>query len=125
MAEKFENLKVWQLSHSLALRIYSITSEFPSEERFGLTSQLRRSATSVAANIVEGCCRQGDSEFKRFLNIARGSCGETIYHLILAKDLSFLYEGHYASLRAGYEEVSRMLNGLVSSLRSQQTTANS
>lgn len=117
MAEKFENLKVWQLSHKLALEIYKETSKFPEEEKYGLISQLRRAATSVAANIVEGSCRKSDREFSHFLSIALGSCSEVIYHLILAKDLSILDELSYNNLRKRCEEVSKMLNGLLKSLK--------
>jgi len=123
MSEKFEKLKVWQLSHSLVLRIYSVTSNSPPDEKYGLTSQLRHSASSVAANIVEGCSRQSDAEFCRFLDIALGSTGETIYHLILAKDLSLIDMDSYDKLRNDYEEVSRMLIGLIKSLRKGQETA--
>ncbi|MBM3131800.1 MAG: four helix bundle protein [Chloroflexi bacterium] len=116
MSEKFEKLLVWRKSHELALIVYAQTALFPTEERYGISSQLRRSATSIPANIVEGCARQSDGDFARFIDIARGSCGETIYHLILAKDLSLITEDTYNKLRQEYEDVSRMLNGLMGAI---------
>src|SRR5579864_5637600 len=80
---------------------------------FGLTSQVRRAAASVAANIVEGCGRRSDGEFSRFLQIARGSASELEYHLLLARDLHFLNEAAFDILEAKVVEVERMLTGLV------------
>jgi len=116
--EKFENLKVWQLSHKLAVDIYKETEEFPEIEKYGLISQIRRAAISVPTNIVEGSSRKSKKEFLRFLDIALGSCGEVTYHLILARDLSMLKSKTHEELRNGYQEISRMLNGLMTKLRS-------
>lgn len=88
----FRELPVWKLSHEMVLEIYKLTIKFPEKEEYGLTSQIRRSASSVPANIVEGIYRQSSKELSKFLYNARGSCGETIYHLLLAKDLSYLDE---------------------------------
>ncbi|HEX6837928.1 MAG TPA: four helix bundle protein, partial [Polyangia bacterium] len=88
--QDFRDLKVWQRAHELTLAIYRATATFPSEERFGLTSQMRRSAASVPANIAEGRCRGSDADFGRFLRVALGSAAETEYHLILAGDLGLL-----------------------------------
>jgi four helix bundle protein len=86
----FKQLKVWEKAHVLTLHVYEETQSFPREELYGLTSQLRRSAASVAANIVEGCGRRSDGEFTRFLQIARGSASELEYHPLLARDLRLL-----------------------------------
>jgi len=83
---------------------------------YGLTSQLRRAAASIAANIAEGCGRRSDREFKRFLQIARGSASELEYHLLLARDLRFLPAPDHASAQVGIAEVQRMLTALVKSL---------
>lgn len=86
----FKKYDVWKLSHELTLQVYEITHSFPKEEVYGLTSQIRRSAASVPTNISEGCGRDSDMEFNRFLTIASGSANETEYLIILAKDLAYL-----------------------------------
>jgi four helix bundle protein len=86
----FRDLVVWQKSHQLTLAAYRETMSFPSDERFGLTSQIRRSAASVPANIAEGCGRCGNGEFHRFLQVAMGSASEVEYHFLLAHDLKYL-----------------------------------
>jgi len=91
----FKELKVWSKAHELTLAVYGLTRAFPRDEMYGLTSQLRRSAASIGANIAEGCGRRSDGEFARFLQIARGSASETEYHLLLAKDLRFMPEKDY------------------------------
>ncbi|HMO84838.1 MAG TPA: four helix bundle protein [Lacipirellulaceae bacterium] len=88
--QDFRNLKVWEKSHALTLDVYRHSRGFPSDERFGLTSQLRRACSSVPANLAEGCTRGGDLDFARFVNIAAGSASETDYHLLLARDLGYL-----------------------------------
>ena len=82
----FKELRVWQKAHSLALEVYQATRSFPRDEIYGLTSQIRRAAVSVGANIAEGCGRRSDGEFARFLQIARGSASELEYHLLFARD---------------------------------------
>ena len=101
----------------LTLLVYEETRAFPKEEMYGLTSQLRRAAGSVAANIVEGCGRRSDGEFTRFLQIARGSASELEYHILLARDLQLLTEAVYCNLDSKVVEVERMLTGLVKRLR--------
>lgn len=86
----FKKYDVWKLSHELTLQVYEITHSFPKEEVYGLTSQIRRSAASTPTNISEGCGRDSDMEFNRFLTIASGSANETEYLIILAKDLAYL-----------------------------------
>ena len=86
----FRQLKVWEKAHQLALQVYKTTVNFPREELYGLTSQIRRSSMSIPTNIAEGCGRHTDAEFARFLQIAMGSASETEYQLLLARDLEFL-----------------------------------
>jgi four helix bundle protein len=116
MSERFENLNVWKFSHKSVLNIYKVTKDFPKEERYGITSQIRRSATSVPTNIAEGRTRIGENEFRQFLNIALGSCGETIYLLLLCKDLGYLKESEYQELRNEYEVISKMLFNFIQTL---------
>ena len=86
----FRNLKVWEQAHFLTLHLYQATANFPREELFGLTSQIRRSAASTGANIAEGCGKRGNNELQRFLQFASGSSSELDYHLLLARDLHLL-----------------------------------
>lgn len=109
----FKDLKVWSKAHELTVRVYELTRSFPREEMYGLTSQLRRSAGSIGANIAEGCGRRSDGEFTRFLQIARGSASEVEYHLLLARDLGFLAAQDYRELEQKIVEVERMLTSFV------------
>lgn len=111
--EDFKDLRVWAKAHELTLLIYGGTRTFPKEEAYGLTSQIRRAASSVGANIAEGCGRRSDGEMKRFLQIARGSASELECHLILAKDLGFLTADEFIDLEARTLEVQRMLAAFV------------
>ena len=86
----FRKYEVWQLSHDLVLEIYAISKNFPKEEQFNITSQLRRAAASIPTNISEGCGRNSDKEFNHFLNIALGSTSETEYLIILCQDLNLI-----------------------------------
>ena len=86
----FRDLNVWKKSHQLALATYRSTVRFPKEEIYGLTAQIRRAGASIPANIAEGCGRDGDAEFARFLKIAMGSASELEYHFLLACDLGFM-----------------------------------
>lgn len=106
--QRFTELKVWQRAHALVLEIYRISAGFPPEERFALTSQLRRALTSVPA----GSRRQGQQEYSRFLNIAQGSAAEAEYLLILSRDLGYLSRSESDRLIAELDEVARMLHGL-------------
>jgi four helix bundle protein len=109
----FRQLKVWEKAHGLALEIYRATKEFPAEERFGLTSQLRRAAVSVPSNIAEGCGRSGERELSQFTSIAAGSASEVEYQLLLAHDLGYLTTEHYRTLDNKTNEVKRMLNSFL------------
>ena len=109
----FRNLLVWQKAHELTLLVYKVTQNFPNEERFGLTSQMRRSSSSVPTNIAEGAGRGSDPDFGKFLQIAFGSLSELDYQLILAFDLGFIAPDRKAQLRALLTEVRRMLATLI------------
>jgi four helix bundle protein len=111
--KSFRDLKVWEKSHQLALSAYEATSGFPKQEMFGLVSQIRRCASSVPANIAEGCGRRGNGEFHRFLQIAMGSASELEYHLLLSRDLKFLDAEKYTALNSQAEEIKRMLASLI------------
>jgi four helix bundle protein len=114
--QSFRNLKVWEKAHLMTLYIYRSTRTFPKEEMYGLTSQMRRSAASIGANIAEGCCRKGDKDFGRFLQIATGSASELEYHVLLAHDLGLLNTPDYQRLSQEVVEVKRMLSSLVKKL---------
>ncbi len=86
----FRDLQVWEKAHQLTLSAYKVTSGFPKEELYGLTSQIRRCAVLIAANIAEGCGKRGNGEFQRFLSIAAGSASELEYEFLLARDLKFI-----------------------------------
>ena len=116
--QDFHNLKVWQKAHKLTLSVYKATSSFPKEELYGLTSQVRRAAVSIPANIAEGCARGGDTEFGRFLSIAQGSAGELDYHLLLAHGLKFIRAPDYDRISTELNEVRRMLTSFILKLKS-------
>ena len=116
--QDYRKLKVWQQSHQLVLRIYKSSRDFPTEEKFGLTSQMRRAAASIPANLAEGSMRSSDADFLRFVHIAMGSAAELDYHLLLARDLEFIAPGDYQSLEAELSSVRRMLAALSQKLKS-------
>jgi len=116
-----EDLDVFKKGHNLTLNIYKISKKFPAEEKFSLTPQMRRAAASICTNLMEGSHRLGKKEFRQFVGIAKGSAGELKYHLLLAKDLGYLPEDQFATLRSEAEEISKMLNGLASSLSDTDT----
>lgn len=113
-AKKFEDLVVWQKAHQFVLDVYLFTESFPSKETYGLSSQFRRAAISVPANIAEGFKKKGNPDKARFLNIAQGSLEECRYYLILAKDLRY---GDSPGLITQLEEVSRILEAYYAKLR--------
>ena len=113
----FKELTVWQKAHELVLAIYRHTGEFPVEERFGLTTHLRKTATSIGSNIAEGCGRESEAELARFLSMAAGSASETEYQLCLARDLGYLSHNTHEHLDTQVNEVKRMLNSFIRKLR--------
>lgn len=110
-------LKAFQLADTLALAIYAATKSFPREELFGLVSQLRRAAVSIAANIVEGCARQTQREYERFLDISLSSSRETEYLLSLAARLNYLDGQEAGALAEQCDHTSRVLASLINSLK--------
>ncbi|MXV14849.1 four helix bundle protein [Hufsiella ginkgonis] len=106
----FKTLSMWSRSHELTLKIYEVTKNmFPREEIFGLSSQVRRSSSSIPTNIAEGCGRNSDAELKRFLVISTGSCSELEYQLLLAKDLKYIDEPLFIIMNAEVTEIRKML----------------
>lgn len=113
----FRSLKVWEKSHLISLEIYNLTKDFPKEEQFNLTSQLRRSITSIPTNLAEGCGRGSDKDFKRFVQIAMGSASESEYLLLLSKDLNYISDKEFDKLIFKIQEIKKMLSSLISKLR--------
>lgn len=105
----FKKLKVWQVAHQVTCEIYRETASFPKIEVYGLTAQLRRSASSISANIAEGCGRNGDIEFSRFVRISLGSATELEYHLLLSRDIGLLSPATYTGLLGQVLRVQAML----------------
>ncbi len=110
--KNFRDLHVWTKAHAVTLSLYRLTGRFPKDELFGLTSQIRRSAASIGANIAEGCGRSGNAEFHRFLQIASGSASELEYHLLLARDLGYVKTDDYDESSTAVEEIKKMLSSL-------------
>ncbi len=111
--QDYKSLKVWKKSHRLTLAIYRHTRFFPPEERYGLTSQMRRCSSSVPSNIAEGCGRSTGGQLHRFLDIAAGSASELEYQLLLAQDLGYLHGRHHDQLSEKTGEIKRMLRALM------------
>jgi four helix bundle protein len=114
----FHRLLVWKKAHALTLEIYQETSKALRRDR-GLASQTRRAASSVSANIVEGCGRGSQTELARFVRIALGSATELEYHLLLARDLGYVSTERHDMLRRNTHEVKRMLTGLLKAIRAR------
>ena len=114
-----DDIPVWQLSHQLTLNVYKLTEKFPKTETYGLISQIRRSSSSIPANITEGFYRNSTKELIQFLYNARGSYGETLYHLRLAKDLGFINESEYINIIENYVSLGKQLNGWIKSLKTK------
>jgi four helix bundle protein len=112
-SKNFTDLLVWQKSHQFVLAVYLLTASFPKQELYGLTSQLRRAAVSIPANIAEGYRRRSRPDKARFMNIAEGSLEECRYYLILASDLGY---GDTRHLHSALEEISRILHAYASAL---------
>lgn len=117
--QDFRDLKVWQKGHELTLAVYRVTARFPRDELYGLISQMRRSAVSIPANVAEGCCRSGDTEFARFTQIAMGSASELKYYFVLARDLEFVNAEDFRRLTDQVDQVERMLSSLIRKLRAK------
>ena len=128
--QDFRNLKVWQKAQEVFVEIYKLTSRFPKDELYGLTSQARRAAVSIVANIAEGCGRGSDADLARFLQMAIGSSFELDALIVIAKDLKFITDVEYDSSAMNLSELKRMLNAFLQTVRrassaGQQLTAKS
>jgi four helix bundle protein len=117
-AQRFQDLVVWQKAHKLVLAIYQLTTSYPKHELFGLTSQMRRAAVSVPANIAEGFKKRGRADKARVLNIAEASLEELRYYLLLSTDLGYLTTGSHAEAS---EEVARILSAYSRSVLSSNS----
>ena len=115
----FEDLEVWKMSHKLVLEIYKISATFPKEERYGITSQIRRSTVSIAANIAEGFSRKSNLDKRHFYNIAQSSLHEVKYYLILTQDLGYIESKFTIWQKA--EQIGKMLYRLIESIKKVAT----
>jgi four helix bundle protein len=112
-----KKLEAWRKSMDLALLLYQVTGKFPAEERFGLVAQIRRAAVSVPSNVAEGAARGSSRHFANSLQIARGSLSELDTQIVLAQRLGYLGDSEALDVIAALEEIERILNGLISSVR--------
>ncbi len=124
MAHSYRDLVAWQKSIRWVAEIYRVTKKFPQDERFGLTSQLRRAAVSVPSNIAEGQARLSAADFRRFLGQARGSLVEVETQLAIAKELGYLDQSTAGALNQQTSEVARILNGLLTSISTRAGSEN-
>jgi four helix bundle protein len=120
--QDFRKLEVWQFSHVLTVNMYQCTKRFPDDEKFGLTSQIRRAAVSIEANIAEGCGRSGKMDFARFLQLAMGSATELECHLLICKDLGILKQSDYEQFEYKTVQIKRMLTSLMVRVRGSRLT---
>ena len=119
-----ENLEVWKKSVDFVIEIYRSTATFPSDERFGLTSQIRRAAVSIPANIAEGAARTSEKEFLYFLSIAQGSASEVSTEILIAFRLGYVTEDLHRTLTARLDEIGRIISGLRNHLKSKTKLSN-
>ena len=112
----YKKYNVWKLGHEVTLDVYRLTQGFPMEENYGLIRQMRRCSSSIPANIAEGCGRESDTEFKRFLIISQGSASELEYFTILAKDLKYMNYDDFSLINDKVNKVRRSLNSLIHKL---------
>jgi len=115
--QNYKDLKVWEKSHEFTLEVYRVTKLFPKEEIYSLTNELRRAASSIPANIAEGCGKKSQPDFANFLNMALGSSNEAEYFLILSKDLNYLKLYDFETLVKKINEIKAMLINLISKVR--------
>jgi four helix bundle protein len=116
----FIDLKIWVRSHNFVLEIYKITQSFPDSEKYNLTSQVRRAASSIPINIAEGCGRNSDGELERFLNFSMGSASEVEYLILLSKDLEYIDLKTYEDLKNELIEIKKMLNVFIQKVNSRR-----
>lgn len=113
----FRDIKAWQKAHDLVLDVYKITRDFPKEEIYGLTSQIRRAAVSITSNISEGACRGGEKEMRYFMTLSMGSASEVEYQLLLGHDLGYISDSVYNELNIKIVEIKKMLTGYIKTLK--------
>lgn len=118
--QDYKSLNVWKKSHVLVLDIYKVTKDFPKEEVYGFTSQIRRAAVSIPTNIAEGSSRRSKKDFIRFLEIAFGSAKEVEYELFLSNDLGYFHVEVFNKLDNQVKEIKKMLVGLIQSIESKK-----
>jgi four helix bundle protein len=117
-----EDLDVFKLAHALTLKVYKVTKTLPREEIYNLTAQMRRAASSIGMNLLEGSMRLTSREYRQFVGIARGSAAEVSYQLLLAKDLGYITAESYGELRSSYARVMQMLTRLSQALEREPRT---
>jgi four helix bundle protein len=113
----YKKLKVWKSAHQFTIDIYKLTKDYPDEEKYGIVAQIRRSSSSIATNIVEGCGQINNGNLVRYLGIAKGSAFESEYQLLVSKDLGFISQEQFNILNEKVKYIIRMLTKLISSLR--------
>lgn len=121
----FEKLDVWQNSREFVLTIYKLTNNFPSSEIYGITSQIKRSSSSIATNLAEGTSRNTNKDKAHFLTISYSSATETLNHLIISKDLDYISEKEYSLCREKLEKICNQINSLKKYYLSQESTSTS
>ncbi len=115
--DRWRKLEVWELADDLAFEIYQVSRNFPKEEIYGITSQIRRAALSIPTNIVEGYSRKGDKELSRFISISLGSLAETKYLIYFSHRLEYLSDNEYNKIKQGYERLGKKLWKFYESVR--------
>ncbi len=120
--KSFKELKVWQKGIELVEIVYKITATFPEEEKYGLSTQMRRAAVSIPSNIAERHLRKTAKDFKQFITIARGSCAELETQIIISYKLGFIQEDNFSNLSSKIEELSKMLSSFYSKINSKPPT---
>jgi four helix bundle protein len=119
--QNYKELRVWGKAHELTLEVYKVTKDFPKDELYSLTNQIRRASSSIPANIAEGCGKNTSNDFAKYLNISLGSANETEYFILLSKDLNYLSNETYETLNKLVNEVKAMLILLIQKVRTSQT----
>jgi four helix bundle protein len=119
--QNYKELKVWEKAHLFTVKVYTATKIFPKDELYSLTNQIRRASSSIPANVAEGCGRNSNPDFAKFLNIALGSANEAEYFLLLSKDLGYLLEDSYLEMSILINEIKGMLISLINKVRSSIT----
>ncbi len=114
---RYKDLKFWQLSREFCKKIYTYTTLFPKEEKFGLVSQLRRASISIPSNIAEGASRKSNKDFSRFIEIALGSCYEIETQLIISNDLNFMSDNYCKELQEKLDVIIKMMSKFKSTLK--------